>query len=241
MFCPDFLITIIIRWKYDYSLDMLLNVACNSENFISFSVQFSSVSQSCPTLCDSMDWSTPGFPVHGIFQARILEWVAISFSRRSSWPRDWTPVSHIAGRRFTIWATREVVSSKMRVGHPTCYFSNFLVMRPLKHQHLFSILPENVMMLSHHRTMYSVLFTLCHWLRQLLRSRPCVFHHQEAKPACVWESVGSFSLPSSHFFRPLTSQCAMLSPSPSLFAQIPPNRPGHDTHTLLWDTICVAQ
>ena len=64
MFCPDFLITIIIRWKYDYSLDMLLNVACNSENFISFSVQFSSVSQSCPTLCDSMDWSTPGFPVH---------------------------------------------------------------------------------------------------------------------------------------------------------------------------------
>ena len=53
----------------------------------------SEVAQSCPTLCDPMDCSLPGFSVHGIFQARILEWVAISFSRRSSWPRDWTSVS----------------------------------------------------------------------------------------------------------------------------------------------------
>ena len=64
--------------------------------------------QSCPTLCDSMDCSLPGCSAHGIFQARILEWVAISFSRRSSQPRDWTQVSHIVGRRFTIWATKEV-------------------------------------------------------------------------------------------------------------------------------------
>ena len=49
----------------------------------------------------------PGSSVHGIFQARILEWVAISFSRRSSWPRDWTRVSHIVGSRFTVWATME--------------------------------------------------------------------------------------------------------------------------------------
>ena len=55
-----------------------------------------------------MACSLPGFSVHGIFQARILEWVTISFSRRSSWPRDWTWVSHIVGRCFTIWATREV-------------------------------------------------------------------------------------------------------------------------------------
>ena len=67
----------------------------------------SEVAQSCPTLCDPMNCSPPGFSVHGIFQARILEWVAISFSRRSSRPRDWTRVSHIVGRRFTIWATRE--------------------------------------------------------------------------------------------------------------------------------------
>ena len=54
-----------------------------------------------------MDGSLPGSSVHGIFLARILEWVAIYFSRGSSWPRDQTPASRIAGRRFTIWATRE--------------------------------------------------------------------------------------------------------------------------------------
>ena len=67
----------------------------------------SEVSQSCPTLWDSMDCSLPGSSLHGIFQARVLEWVAISFSRGSSRPRDWIQVSSIAGRCFTIWATRE--------------------------------------------------------------------------------------------------------------------------------------
>ena len=67
----------------------------------------SEVAQSFPTLCDPMDCSLPGSSVHGIFQARVLEWLAISFSRGSSRPKDWTGVSHIAGRRFTIWATRE--------------------------------------------------------------------------------------------------------------------------------------
>ena len=67
----------------------------------------SEATQSCPTLCDPMACSLPGSSVPGIFQARGLEWVAISFSRGSSWPRDWTQVSHIAGRRFTIWATRK--------------------------------------------------------------------------------------------------------------------------------------
>ena len=51
--------------------------------------------------------SLPGSSVPGIFQARTLEWVAIPFSRGSSWPRDRTQVSHIAGGFFTIWATRE--------------------------------------------------------------------------------------------------------------------------------------
>ena len=59
------------------------------------------VTQSCPTLCDSMDC------VHGILQARLLEWVAFPFSGESSQPRDWTQVSHIAGGFFTKWATRE--------------------------------------------------------------------------------------------------------------------------------------
>ena len=60
----------------------------------------SEVAQSCPTLCYPMDCSLPGFSVHGIFQARVLEWVAISFSRGLSRPRDWTWVSCIVGRRF---------------------------------------------------------------------------------------------------------------------------------------------
>ena len=67
------------------------------------------VTQSCPTLCDPMDCSPPGSSVHGIFQARILEWVAISFSRGTSWPRDWTGFSRIVGRSFTVWATGEAL------------------------------------------------------------------------------------------------------------------------------------
>ena len=55
------------------------------------------VTQSCLTLCDPMDYSLPGSSVHRILQARILEWVAIPFSRGSSWPRGRTQVSHIAG------------------------------------------------------------------------------------------------------------------------------------------------
>ena len=62
------------------------------------------VMQLCPTLCDLMDCSLPGSSVHGILQARILEWVDIPFSRGSSWPSEWTQVSCTAGRFFTVWA-----------------------------------------------------------------------------------------------------------------------------------------
>ena len=67
----------------------------------------SEVTHLCPTLCDPMDCSLPGSSVHGIFQVRILEWVAIFFSRASSRPRDRTQVSCIVGRPFNLWATRE--------------------------------------------------------------------------------------------------------------------------------------
>ena len=62
------------------------------------------VTQSCPTLCDPMDYI-----VHGILQSRILEWVVFPFSRGSSQPRDQTQVSHMAGRFFISWATREAL------------------------------------------------------------------------------------------------------------------------------------
>ena len=75
-------------------------------------VKWSEVAQSCPTFCDPMDYSLPGSSVHGIFQAFqaiVLEWIAISFSRGSSRPRDQTRVSHIVDRRLTVWATRKVL------------------------------------------------------------------------------------------------------------------------------------
>ena len=74
--------------------DLIDLICCLSEN-----------TQSCLTLWNPMDCSPPGSSIHDIFLARILEWVAISFSSGSSRPRDRTWVSHTAGRCFTIWAT----------------------------------------------------------------------------------------------------------------------------------------
>ena len=68
-------------------------------------------------LCDSVDRSLPGSSVHRILQARILEWVAILFSRGSSRPRDLTQVSCIAGGFFTIWTTRGVCCGKPQFWH----------------------------------------------------------------------------------------------------------------------------
>ena len=76
----------------------------------------SEVTQSCPTLCDPMDCSRPGSSVHGIFQAIVLELIAISFSRGSSQPRDQTQVSLIIDRRFTVWTT-----SFSLILVPTCW------------------------------------------------------------------------------------------------------------------------
>ena len=72
-----------------------------------------SVGQSCLTLCDPMNCTLPGSSVHGVLQARILEWVVIPFSRGSYQSRDGTWVSHIASRFFTIWTTREPQKCKM--------------------------------------------------------------------------------------------------------------------------------
>ena len=83
-------------WSLAWRILSIILLACESE---------SEVVQSCPTLCDPMHGSLPGSSVHGIFQARILEWAAIPWSRGSSQPRDQTRVSCIADRRFTFWAT----------------------------------------------------------------------------------------------------------------------------------------
>ena len=82
------------------------------------------VTQSCPTLCNPIDCNLPGSSIHGILQANILEWIVIPFSRGSSWPKDQTQVSCIAGRFFTIWASREApidyVSHKKEWNNAIC-------------------------------------------------------------------------------------------------------------------------
>ena len=69
--------------------------------------------QSCLTICDPMDYSLPGSSLLGIIPARTLEWVAISFSRGSSWPRDRTHVSCIAQEFFYSWAIGEALVAKV--------------------------------------------------------------------------------------------------------------------------------
>ena len=83
-----------------------------------------------------MDSSQPGSSVHGIFQARILEWVAISFSRGSSRPRDWTRVSCIVGRCFTLWATRKVLLAKSLLSKGHVQWMNVLIMIKAVHHGL---------------------------------------------------------------------------------------------------------
>jgi len=75
------------------------------------------VAQSCLTLHDPMDCSPSGSSANEILQARILEWVAISFSRGSSWLRDRTQISHLAGRFITIWATKEAQYTDLHIEH----------------------------------------------------------------------------------------------------------------------------
>ena len=110
--CIDFLKILAIRdgdllilWPLKISIISKLRCLLKKER------KESEVVQSCLTLCDPMDCSLPDSSVHGILQPRVLEWVAISFPRGSSWPRDRrTQVSCIAGRRFTVWATREALA-----------------------------------------------------------------------------------------------------------------------------------
>ena len=68
------------------------------------------VPQLCPTPCDPMDYNPPGSSVHGDSPSKNTDWAAKFSSMRSSQPRDWTQVSHIAGGFFTIWATREALA-----------------------------------------------------------------------------------------------------------------------------------
>ena len=82
------------------------------------------VAQSCLTLCKPTDCSPPGSTVQGILQARILEWIAIPFSRGSSWSWDWTWISCIVGGLFRVWAAREAHSEGRYYINCVCYLSH---------------------------------------------------------------------------------------------------------------------
>ena len=123
----------------------------------------SEVTQSCPTLCDPMDCSPPGSSVHGISQARILEGVAISYSRGSSQPRDWTQVSCTGRWILYFWATREaffhcccsvakscwLCATPWTVAHQTS-LSFAISLSLLKLMSIESVMPSNHLILSPH-------------------------------------------------------------------------------------------
>ena len=99
-------------------------------------ISWSEVAQLCPTLCDPMDYSPPGSSIHGIFQASVLEWVAISFSRGSSWPRDRTgsPAlqadalpSELPGEPIFVTYTDEILTLQWCKGKP-CVFLFLLLL-----------------------------------------------------------------------------------------------------------------
>ena len=91
----------LVKWEFNQNVDI------KKKKKKKIATRHCEVTQLCLTLCDPMDCSPPGSSIHGIFYARVLEWVSISFSRGSSQAKDQTWVSHIAGRRFTFWATKE--------------------------------------------------------------------------------------------------------------------------------------
>ena len=80
---------------------------CYTAKWLSYTHVKVIVARSCLALCSPVDFSPPGFSVHGILRARLLVWVAIPISKGSSLPRNRTHISHVAGRFFIIWTTRE--------------------------------------------------------------------------------------------------------------------------------------
>ena len=99
----------LILWTYVQFIIFNFKLLMDFFHFLLFCRKLSFIHFKSVHFCDPVDCSPPGLSVHEIFQARILEWVAISSSTRSSQPRDRTRVSRIAGSCFTLWATREAL------------------------------------------------------------------------------------------------------------------------------------
>ena len=113
----------LVHWKYKGSHFIWKHILESNKSFefsfslncLQFYISYCSCdwkwkSLNCVWLCNPLDYT-----IHGILQARILEWVVIPFSRESSWPRDWTQVSCVASGFFTSWATRELLSCFLQI------------------------------------------------------------------------------------------------------------------------------
>ena len=98
-----------------------ISISWNIGNTAVLSLKWVLITLSCLTLYDPLNCSPQSSSVHGILQARILEWVTIPFSRGSSQPRYWTQVSRMAAGFFTIWATRETSLSSWKHGLRSSY------------------------------------------------------------------------------------------------------------------------
>ena len=166
-----------------YNVLLLVSVLC-------------SVAQSCPTLFGSMDCSPPGSSAHGIFQARILEWVAISFSRESSQPRDQTRISNISciGRQILYhWCH---VGSPVQINHNYIYIPCLLSLPLLSQSHPSkSSQSARLGSLCYRATSHCVCFTH----DSICMSATFSIHPTPTFPCCVHRSVHSLlrSLPFS--------------------------------------------
>ena len=116
--------------------------------------------QWCPALCDPMDHSPPGSSVHGILQARILEWGALPFSRGSSQLRDGSQVSRITGRFFTVWASREGLWQPCIKQVCWCHFPISIVSLCVSVLHFGNShsIPNFLVIISCHNGLWTVIF-----------------------------------------------------------------------------------
>ena len=134
-------------------------------------VRWGEVAQSCPTLCDPVDCNLLGLSVPGILLARILAWIAISFSRGSSRPRDRTRASLIGGRRFNLWATRiEAYLKGEEAAFAVSSGSKFML--PLK---LLKVV-YSLITLYVYPTFQMVIFCQFLFLQETLISEMCLWH-----------------------------------------------------------------
>ena len=161
----------------------------------------------CSVVSDSLQpFCQPGYHVHKISQARILKWVAISFSRGSSQPRDWTRVSLIAGRRFTAWATREVQS-------PVPFWPLFLCLP----RWLFFQIGNQKQSLRLVSTLFFLPYTLSFW-KALTH---VALWRQPWKPACsswtLFQSRVTVSVGCTWSSRGLSTTCLTPNSPPWLF------------------------